>query len=300
MSILEQLRRWTRWSPLGKVRIHPLLIVLVLLAVGLGLWRDVVVLFTLVTLHELGHAAVAESLGYEVEEVSLLPFGGVARLSYGDIGFVPRHEVLIAVAGPIVNFLLVLIALGLHRVGAWNHSFTQMTIRLNLWIALFNLLPAMPLDGGRILRAARSRWNGFERATWEALVMGIILGIVLLVMGGIAWWAGFPHAGLVILAAFLIYSSLIGIRGIRMETVRFLDAKRRRHTGVEQVNALAVSGHVPVRDVVQRLSPDGYHVIYVLDSNGQLIDEVAESELLDAVFAGRWMDPLNSLRRTLR
>jgi len=283
------------WGILGKVRVHPLLVLLVLLAAGIGLWRDVVVLFILVTLHELGHATVAEWLGYEVDEVSLLPFGGVAQMSYGDIGFVPKHEVAIAIAGPLVNLLLIGLGAGLHFVSFWHHSFTVLTMRLNLSIVLFNLLPAMPLDGGRILRAAQSRTLGFESATREAYRLGIVLAGVLLVMGAVSLWAGFPHVGLLILASFLLYSAILGLRGMRVETVRFLDAKRRSPHRVDGVRAFAVAGDQTVRDVVKQFAPDTYHFVYVLDETGAIADEVEERELLDAVFQGNWLQRLDSL-----
>ncbi|QQE77002.1 site-2 protease family protein [Alicyclobacillus sp. SO9] len=281
---------------LGKVRLHPLLLGLVALAVGVGLWKSVVVLFLLVMLHELGHAAVAEYLGYEVEEVSLLPFGGVAKMSLGNIGFMPRHEAFIAIAGPVVNFLLIFVSYILWLTHFWSHSFFLTVVHMNLWIALFNLLPAMPLDGGRILRAARSRSIGFETATVEAYRLGLSLGLVLLVLGVVAIWAGYAHVGLIILAVFLLFSSWMGIRGLRMETVRFLDAKRRQNGGIDEVRLLAVNEMSTVRDVVRRFGPNRYHVVYVLNDKGSIIDEIEEDELLSAVFAGRWLSTLGEVR----
>jgi stage IV sporulation protein FB len=286
-----------RLGVLGKIRLHPLLLGLVALAVGAGLWKSVVVLFLLVMLHELGHAAVAEYLGYEVEEVSLLPFGGVAKMSLGNIGFKPRHEAFIAIAGPLVNFFLILISYILWLSHLWSHSFFISVVHMNLWIALFNLLPAMPLDGGRILRAARSRSIGFETATVEAYGLGFALALVLLLLGVVSLWAGFAHFGLIILSFFLLFSSWVGLRGLKMETIRFLDAKRRQTAGVDEVRMLAVNDSTTVRDVVRRFGPNRYHIVYVLDPEGGIIDEIEEDELLDAVFAGRWLNRLGEFRQ---
>jgi stage IV sporulation protein FB len=280
----------------GKVQIHPLSIVLIVFACGAGLWREIVVLFILIMLHELGHAAAAYSLGYEVESVSLLPFGGVARMSYGNIGFTPKHEAFIAISGPLVNFILILFAVLLSALGFWSHAFAFDTIRLNTWIAVFNLLPALPLDGGRILRAARSRSNGFETATREAYAVAMIFATVLLMLGGISLWAGYPHFGILVLGVFLFVSAWVGRREIRMELMRFLDAKKRRQRqSIDEVRSFAVPSEATVKDVVTRFGPDRFHLIYVIDDSGEVHHVLQEDDLLKAVFDGEWLKPVGEV-----
>lgn len=290
--------QWQRlWTAnrfvLGRVRIHPLFLVLAAAAVGLGLWRALITLFLIIILHELGHAVVAGYCGYRVEEVSLLPFGGVAKLSYGNVGFHPRHEAAIAIAGPAVNLLLAWFALGMYSVGLWSGDFYRIVVELNVWIAVFNLLPGLPLDGGRILRAARSRSRGYLHATREAYQVAIALSIALLGVGALALWVGYPHLGAIILGVFLFVSAWMGRRASTMETVRFLDAKRRQGLhGPVVIRALAVPGTASVRDAVQQFAPDRYHMVYVFDKEGQ-VTLVEEGELLEAAFAGRWLEPLD-------
>ncbi|MCL6625399.1 MAG: M50 family metallopeptidase [Alicyclobacillus shizuokensis] len=288
--------RWpsaSTWGILARIRVHPLFLALLLLAVIIGFWRNMVVLFILVMLHELGHAMAANYLGYEVEEISLLPFGGVARLAYGRLGFVPRDEALIAIAGPLVNVLLIGVSYGLDAGGLWSVEFTSEVVRLNLWLVVFNLLPGLPLDGGRILRAARAREIGFEQATQEVYGVAFVLAIVLVILGGVSMWAGMPHLGMVILAAFLLITAWSGMRDIRVETIRFLDAKRRsERRQTLEVRAFAAPAQATVRDVVRRFSPDHYHMVYVLGASGQVATILEEDELLAAVFDGRWLDTL--------
>lgn len=278
----------------GRVRFHPLFLLLALVSVGLGLWRDIVVLFLLVLLHELGHAAVANHLGYEVEEVSLLPFGGVAKLSYGSLGPGPRDEALIAIAGPFVNLVLMAAAIAMSGAGLWSEGFAHTVIQLNLWIAIFNMLPALPLDGGRILRASRARTIGYEPATREAYAMAMWISTILLCLGGVALWAGYPHVGLLVLGAFLLVTAWTGRRDIGMDTVRFLDAKRHATSSRPAlVRSLAAVQTTALRDVVKQFSPDRYHLIYVLDESGGVRGVLEEEELMDGVFEGRWLDPIS-------
>jgi len=158
----------------------------------------VLLLFACVTLHELGHSLVARRFGAIVREIVLLPIGGVARLSREPTR--PLHELLIAVAGPLVNLV---IALGLAsalaaRLGGTvpnkEFLFAEMDklgqnalliwmISANLGLALFNMVPAFPMDGGRVLRALLSFWLGRQRATTIAAGLGQLLALGIAALG---------------------------------------------------------------------------------------------------------------------
>jgi Zn-dependent protease len=155
-------------------------------------------LFFCVTLHELGHSLVARAFGIQVREITLLPLGGVAMLTKNPDK--PLHELLIAAAGPLVNVVIaaVLIAvLGadvrtslLDAQGlipdARSTSFTTLLYWLlaaNVSLVVFNLIPAFPLDGGRMLRALLAMPLGFPRATRLATLLGQVIAIGIGVYG---------------------------------------------------------------------------------------------------------------------
>lgn len=289
---------WTHAEVLRRIRLHPLFLALLVVSWFAGLFQETFVLFLVVILHELGHAWMANALGYEVREVSLLPFGGVARLSYGNIGFAPRNEALVAIAGPFVNLVLVLLSALMYAAGLWSLTFYHLVAGLNLWIAVFNLLPALPLDGGRIWRAARSRSLGYERATREGYRVGLWIAATLLLMGVTALWTGHPHFGMIILGMFLFVSAWAGRRDLRMDTIRFLDAKRQQdRQSVQAIRSIASQISAPIRDVVKQFAPDRYHLVYVLSDDGAVAAIVEEDEVLAAVFEGHWLDPIGSLCR---
>ncbi|EJY55954.1 peptidase M50 [Alicyclobacillus hesperidum URH17-3-68] len=298
MTALERLERVVgRWFGVSRVRVHPLFVALLVAAYFVGMLKQALLLFMFVFLHECGHAVVAKRLGYEIEEVSLLPFGGVAQLSYVRLGFSPKSEAMVAIAGPAVNLLCALLALVLYTAGVIDGRIYGEIIGLNGWIAVFNLLPGLPLDGGRIYRAVRSREKGYEPATEEAYRMSIALSAVLMFAGVAALFAGRPHIGMVVLGLFLFVTAWRGRRDLRLETMRFLDAKRRDvGSTMLRTRALAVSAAIPIRDVVVRFSPDRYHIVYILHEDGTVASLVEEPELLDAVFEGRWLEPIASLR----
>jgi Zn-dependent protease len=139
--------------------------------------------FGCVLLHELGHALMARRFGISTHDITLYPIGGVARLER--MPRAPGAELLIALAGPAVNFAIVLGLIALFLVGgdlvnsySWVATFLQQVLIVNLVLGLFNLIPAFPMDGGRVLRALLSGWLGRVRATMAAARIGRALAVV--------------------------------------------------------------------------------------------------------------------------
>lgn len=142
--------------------------------------------------HELGHSLVARHLGYRIAEIELHFFGGAAKML--DMPRRPRHEVLIAAAGPAVSFVLAGIFLAAGAIGVEALGVLGGLASINLILGGFNLIPALPTDGGRILRALLSERYGHLEATRLAVkvarVATVGLGLYALLPGGISAIAG--------------------------------------------------------------------------------------------------------------
>jgi stage IV sporulation protein FB len=130
-------------------------------------WWAMFLVYTCVILHEFGHALAARALGVYVSEIFLLPVGGMALL--GRLPRAPLAELLIVAAGPLVNFVLAGLALAL--LGHWPDNLGFLFVA-NLSLGLFNLIPAFPMDGGRLLRAGLAYYYNYLRATWLAMMIG--------------------------------------------------------------------------------------------------------------------------------
>lgn len=138
--------------------------------------------FASVLLHEFGHALTARAYGVPTRQIILSPLGGLAQID----GSLPaRAELWVALAGPIVSFLLAGVFFTLAAVtGEWSPAgFIGALGWANLMLAAFNMLPAFPMDGGRVLRAALSLRIGHYRATEIAARIGKIAGVGLIVAG---------------------------------------------------------------------------------------------------------------------
>lgn len=153
----------------------------------------VLTLFVCITLHELGHAFAAKYYGIKTKDITLLPIGGVARLE--NMPENPRQELVVALAGPAVNIVIAALLYTFLNVtktadiSVVTHidagNFLISLAVINLWVALFNLIPALPMDGGRVLRALLSfRINRVTAtritarlAQWIAILF-VVLGFV--------------------------------------------------------------------------------------------------------------------------
>jgi Zn-dependent protease/CBS domain-containing protein len=172
-------------------------------------------LFVIVVLHELGHSIVAQHYGIPVKDIVLLPIGGVAQMAR--IPEEPAQEFFIAIAGPLVNFVLaglmvianLVFGLGsslgnplglLYGFGAISvASIFNYLFIANLFLGIFNLLPAFPMDGGRILRALLATQLDYVRATDIAAVIGKLMAILL------GAWGLFGGGIFLILIAFFVF-----------------------------------------------------------------------------------------------
>jgi Zn-dependent protease/CBS domain-containing protein len=191
------------------IKVH-VTFLLLLIFFGWGAWQQersgaavvqgvgfILVLFLCVILHELGHALTAKRYGIRTRDIVLLPIGGVARLER--IPEEPLKELLVAIAGPAVNVVIAgLLVVVLSASGAWEGfrswslfevegPFLEQVLRVNVQLVLFNLLPAFPMDGGRMLRAVLAMRTDYVRATQVAATVGqgmaFLFGLIGLMKG---------------------------------------------------------------------------------------------------------------------
>jgi len=259
-------------------------------------------LFVIVVLHELGHSFAARRFGVRTRQIVLLPLGGVAQLER-----IPENawqEFVIAIAGPAVNFVLA--ALLFPFLGAFNANPGSLLAALqnldtgsgsallaylyvtNLFLAIFNLIPAFPLDGGRILRALLASRLPYPQATRIAVAIGQTLAF-LLGLGGFLGGGFF----LIITAAFIYFGasqegSLVQVRSV-LRNVRVQQAFSR------QVQVLDAND--PIQRAVD-LTLQSFQADFPVLEQGRLVGLLTSTDLLTAVSRRGDALPVRDIMRT--
>lgn len=193
------------------VKVHVTFLLLLgvfLVAGGVAAVLMILAIFACVVAHEFGHVAMARRFGVRTPDVILLPIGGLARLER--MPEEPRQELLIALAGPAVTLLLAAIFYAVLRAGGAappllpslrvaGDSLLGDLYRINVLLLLFNLIPAFPMDGGRVLRAILAARQGLARATRIAASVGQLLAF------GLGFAALMTGDMLLLLIAFFVF-----------------------------------------------------------------------------------------------
>ncbi len=237
-------------------------------------------IFTCVVLHEFGHILTARRFGIVSPEVTLLPIGGVADMNR--MPEKPWQELLIAFAGPAVNVVIgaaLLLAAGAFNLADAVHlgdPSVRMIEKLavtNLFLAGFNLIPAFPMDGGRVLRATLAMWLGQDRATRIAAQIGQGLAVLL----GIAGMFGQP---MLILIAVFVYTAATG----EAQQTSMSEAARGVMAGDAMETRIAtISRDATVGEAVETLLATSQDDFPVLSANGQLHGLLSRADIIEAL-----------------
>ncbi len=250
-------------------------------ATAWGTLLFVLLLFLCVLLHEFGHIFTARAFGVTTPYVTLLPIGGVAQLER--IPEEPYEEFLIAIAGPLVNVAITLVLVFL--AGAQLHpsdaalvdnaqvSMIDRLAIVNLFLALFNLIPAFPMDGGRVLRAAlASKW-GYVRATEISATIGQFVAFAL-------GFIGLMYNPLLIFIAIFVY--LAAASESHMVALRAAShGVPVSHAMVTHFEALSPEAHLD--DAVQTLLQTGQGEFPVVDGAGKPVGVLDRGALIRAI-----------------
>lgn len=243
-------------------------------------------LFFIVLVHELGHSYMAYRLRWRIKKITLLPFGGMAETEeYGNRPV--REEFLVTINGPLQHVWLIGASYLLIKTPYWTQTDHDIFLFHNLTILIFNLLPILPLDGGRLMFAAHSYFFSFHKAYHITYYSS---GFLLMVLTTLAL-SVFPfHLNLIVVIMFLWLHHYLEWKQRHFIFLRFLlERNRERPRGKEK--RIQVSPSTSVQESVKLLNRQRYH--YFAIGRGVQLEE---EKLLDAFFDGeKRMLPIGKL-----
>jgi stage IV sporulation protein FB len=250
-----------------------------------GMSSKVLLLFSAVLLHELAHAGVARLLGYRVCEVELLPFGGVARIEGVGVAS-SKGEITIAAAGPAASLVLAALVYGSMLVMNMWTEVGDFYYKANLMLAVFNLVPGLPLDGGRIFRAGLALYIDYGRATLIATAVSKWLSACLT---GVAIYqyatSSTINITFLMAAVFLYITAKSEVRVAGFRTLQILAQKKAFLTarGIMTTTHFTVMENVLLKDIIKMIRSDQYYVMLVVNGECKVCGTLTETEIWEGL-----------------
>lgn len=258
-----------------KFKIHPLFLIFAAVLIFFGHGVLFVNYLVVMIFHEYSHAFVARKLGYNLQNIKLIPFG--ICLNLNSTALLPTDEVKIAIAGPLCNFVL-----GAGMIAIWwlfpaTYNVTNLFCYANFVTAIFNLLPAFPLDGGRVLHAVSSKFFGHKKASAICKISSGILCVALLGLF-VASCIVF-HANITYL--FVIFCLFTGFsqKDEKLSYSFFNMSKVKKDKPILKVKNLCVREDVKLYKLCKYIDQSSFLNLYVCDTSGEFVDNISENDL---------------------
>lgn len=265
-----------------RVRVNILFLILGAIYVYLGLGLEITVIFASVLVHELSHTIIAAVLGVKVAEIELLPFGGQAKIE-DFTGLDPDKEIFTALAGPIISLFLAAI---FYFVPDFQSSRTPLIVQINLFLGIFNLLPALPLDGGRILRAFLSRIIGYKKATARSALMGKGIALIIAAYGSYLFYEQQSGANFLAIAVILFWAAHREGKLLSYAFMRYLVHKKSELSSKGFLASRQIVSHEDtlIKGILDTTRPSYYMIVLIMDNAHHPLGMRSEAELIDCLF----------------
>lgn len=267
-----------------RVEIHWLFLLILITASLAGYHLEALILLGSLIAHEIAHLMVAWVLGLGVEELTLTPFGGMARLDT-TLETDPQAETSVALAGPFQSFFLAGTAGFLMGDELFDQAKVRFFFEVNANLAFFNLIPALPLDGGRALRGLLAQRFGYRRVTGWMFWLGRLSGVLMVAAAMIVLvTTGSFYITPIVGGLFLVLGAGGEVDDAVYRSYRQFLHKRERLAGRRVMRAdqlVAVEG-TRIGEVLEHMSGGKYHLVLVVDRSLRPIGTLHEAELIDA------------------
>ncbi|HHY14044.1 MAG TPA: hypothetical protein GX526_05320 [Thermoanaerobacterales bacterium] len=264
-----------------KIRFNILFILILIFAFIIGVEKEIFIVFFAVFIHEGAHCIVGEIIGYKVSEIELTPYGGAAKFE-GLIGAPPLDDIIISISGPLINIIIAICCVILDLEGLIGSDLFIFFIKTNLYLAGFNLIPVLPLDGGRIMRAILSIFTGYRKATEVGILSGKILAIIMFFFGIYIIFLGSLNITPIIVSLFIFWSLKNEEQYFIYAYINSISKKTKilKQKGTLNHYSLIIFKETPLKNVIKRFVPNKYCTIKIINEKGEILGELTEKEVI--------------------
>ena len=277
-ALLESVKRADRArSGDLSVSVSPITFLMAVFFVAFGMAYEFACSLTAVIVHEFAHAKAAKKLGYALNTIKIMPYGAALN---GSAELSPKHEILIAVAGPAVNLVFGLIFAALWWLIPVSYAFTHVFCLCNIYIGVFNLIPVFPLDGGRMLLALLSFKVKRRKAYFIMRIISVVFGVAMIALFVLSAVYALNPCFLAV-GLFMVCSALIPDRRSQYYALFALGGRKKRMSKPIEAKSFAVSSRAPVGQLIRSLDPDKYCSFDIYDEDLKFISRISEGELTD-------------------
>ena len=257
-------------NKIKKLPIHPSFLPLFLWFVLTGNFLAFGIFIGVVMTHEFGHYFVAKKLGYKLDSFFLAPYG--VSLSYKEQVFENSDEAKIALAGPVVNIVLSFLCIGLWWAFPESYNYTDVFVKESFMLALFNLLPAYPMDGGRVMLSCLCKLMTREKAIKLIKIFNLVFAFIF--FGLFVYSCTFDFNPTFALASIFL---IIGVIQTGKESkYKIMALLKKKNKNYSRPLILYISSEVTLGNALKHIQQNRYTVFYV-DFNGEktkVIDEI--------------------------
>lgn len=254
---------------LGKTRIclHPLMLMFPAIAYLMGAQSEIAALMFSLSLHEFAHWLAAQAVHVPIEEIRLMPFGGAAHI--GNPYVLSGSQLFItATAGPLSNLALIIICAAFAHWGLLAPDFALTMLEVNLMLMLFNLLPALPLDGGRMLYAVLFPSLGSDSALNIGILLGRILAFSILILGLYTWISsGILNLSMFFAPVFILASAPEERQALGRRHIQTTLNELKPLSSPLPANLYAVNEECSIRSALRAASPNAVSLYAVYSEN---------------------------------
>jgi stage IV sporulation protein FB len=265
------------------IQINILIIPLIIMTIINNFVIQYLITMGFIIAHEFAHIVTAIISGARIYSIRILPIG--VNVAIDDSGCSKFSKIYIYLAGPIINIIF---AITIYILYAFQIVSIELMlgVYINIWLAFFNLLPILPLDGGKIAMEALADYSGLYSASKKMYLLSVSLSIIIICLGILVFITNLYNISLVLIGIYILQFSKENKKETALMNIKNFVFRRSRiiKKGIYPAREIVVMKHVKLSEVIKAMDyANMFHLVNVLDDDLRIIQVMSEQEILDAL-----------------